>query len=119
MRSNGSEPINLVNKIASGSKKRSQAGEGEVDQSTLQGKTPITFEDTLDWAFGFCTGLKKIDMTLAESVATCDRDLVDLITDYAYLKGTLGYVKRVAMRKNNLRKNLEVAESDRLKLEAQ
>ncbi|GJX81313.1 hypothetical protein Tco_0330794 [Tanacetum coccineum] len=62
MRSNGSEPINLVNKIASSSKKRSQAGEGEMDQSTLQGKTPITFEDTLDWAFGFCTGLKKIDM---------------------------------------------------------
>ncbi|GKF95600.1 hypothetical protein Tco_0288335 [Tanacetum coccineum] len=56
------EPVKLVNKIASGSKKRSQASEGEVDQSTLQGKTPITFEDTLDWALVFCTGPNKSDM---------------------------------------------------------
>ncbi|GKD35035.1 hypothetical protein Tco_1250544 [Tanacetum coccineum] len=81
------------------------------------GLTPISFEAHWEWALVVCcTGPKESDMcnncpstmliglvvlsfllvklsyphrTLAESVATCDRDLVDLITEYAYLKGTV------------------------------
>nr|GEX64337.1 hypothetical protein [Tanacetum cinerariifolium] len=56
------ESVKLVNKITSGSKKRSHASKGEVDQSTFQGKTLITFEDTLDWDIVFCTGPKKSDI---------------------------------------------------------